>query len=75
MTIDKLFYPRGVAIVGSMGDGKLGNVLLKQVLDGGYKNIAAINPKSQGAYGIPGFRSLIPVFLSTLQLSFRRHSQ
>jgi len=61
MTISKLFYPRGVAVFGSMADGKLGFELVRQIVDGGYGSVVAINPKSQGAFNIPGYDSLSKV--------------
>jgi acetyltransferase len=74
MGIDRLFYPRKVAVVGSMSTGKLGYELANQILAGGFKNLIAVNPKAQGlgqGYGlteghglthgaaaIPGFRTI-----------------
>ena len=55
MTIDKLFYPRGVAVVGSASEGRLGYELIRQVLDGGYQDVFAVNPKAQGAFSAPGY--------------------
>jgi len=50
-----LFYPRGVAVVGSTSEGKLGYELIRQILDGGYRNLFAVNPKAQGVFSIPGY--------------------
>jgi len=62
MTIENLFYPRGVAVAGSMSHGKLGYVLLKQLLDGGYEGgLYAVNPKGQGTLGVQGFPSVASI--------------
>lgn len=58
MSIDRLFHPRGVAVVGSTGPGKIGYELVKQIVDGGFEPVFAVNPKAQGACGVPGFASL-----------------
>ncbi len=54
------FYPRAVALIGSVGEGKLGYYLLQQMLDGGFppERIAVINPKGQGARGVAGYPSV-----------------
>jgi acetyl coenzyme A synthetase (ADP forming)-like protein len=61
MSIHSLFNPRGVAVIGSMGEGKLGYELLKQILDGGYKEVFAVNPRAQGVFNVPGFASVINI--------------
>jgi acyl-CoA synthetase (NDP forming) len=61
MSIHQLFYPRGVAIVGSMTVGKLGYELMKQVLEGGYSSVYAVNPKSQGAFSVAGFQRILDI--------------
>ncbi len=54
-----LFSPRAVALVGSVGEGKLGYYLLRQMLDGGFppQRLAVINPRGRGALGVAGFLS------------------
>ncbi len=54
-----LFTPRGVALVGSVGEGKLGYYLLRQMLDGGFppQRLAVVNPRGQGALGVAGYPS------------------
>jgi acetyltransferase len=54
-SIHNLFYPRGVAVVGSAAEGKLGYELVKQIVEGGFPQVFAVNPKSQGALGAPGY--------------------
>ena len=58
MEFTNFFNPHSVAIVGSMSPGKLGAILAGQILEGGYQGIlSAVNPKSEGALGIPGYPS------------------
>ena len=57
MGIHEFFYPRGVAVIGSVAEGKIGYELVKQILGGGYLQVFAINPKAQGALGIHGYQS------------------
>ncbi|MCL4395322.1 MAG: acetate--CoA ligase family protein [Chloroflexi bacterium] len=54
MGIQELFCPRGVAVVGSTAEGKLGYELIRQIVQGGYGQVFPVNPKAQGALGIPG---------------------
>ncbi len=58
-----LFTPRAVALVGSVGEGKLGYYLLRQMLDGGFPpaRLAVVNPKGQGALGVAGYPSVAEV--------------
>jgi acetate---CoA ligase (ADP-forming) len=56
MDFNRFFYPKAVAIIGSMSPGKLGAILAKQILEGGYGgSLAAVNPKAEGAEGISGY--------------------
>jgi acyl-CoA synthetase (NDP forming) len=57
MSLHNLFYPRGVVLVGSVSEGKLGWQVLRKILDGGYKHVYAVNPKAQGAFSVSGFKS------------------
>ncbi len=58
-----LFTPQTVALVGSVGEGKLGYYLLRQMLDGGFPpaRLAVVNPKGQGALGVSGYPSVAEV--------------
>ncbi len=58
MTLHHLFYPRNVALIGSVAEGKVGFELLRQMLKGGYRDTFAVNPKAQGALGVPGYASI-----------------
>ena len=61
MTLQNLFYPRGVAVVGSTTPGKLGYQLIRHLLDGGYENVFAVNPKAAGMDSVPGFRAVADI--------------
>jgi len=61
MTIEKLFNPRGVAVIGSASEGKLGYELIRQMLDGGYRDVFAVNPKARGALSAPGYDSVAKI--------------
>jgi len=58
MTTHHLFYPRGVAVVGSTAPGKIGYELIKKIVDGGFERVYAVNPKAQGALSAPGYTSV-----------------
>lgn len=58
MTLQHLFYPRAVALVGSVGEGKVGYELLRQMLRGGYRDAFVVNPKAQGALDVPGYAGI-----------------
>ncbi|MGD2147863.1 MAG: acetate--CoA ligase family protein [Anaerolineae bacterium] len=65
--LERLFYPRGVAVIGSTSEGKLGYELIRQMLDGGYGSdssahrIYAVNPKAQGTLGVSGYESVMRI--------------
>lgn len=61
MSIDRLFHPRGIAVVGSVSKGKLGYFILQQILEGGYSAVYAVNPKGEGAFSAPGYTSLTEI--------------
>jgi acetyltransferase len=59
MSFEQLFTPRAVAVIGSTSPGKLGAVLIKQMLDGGYEgDLLSVNPKAQGVHGVLGYVSV-----------------
>jgi acetyltransferase len=74
--LDRLFTPRGVAVIGSASEGKLGYELIRQIRDGGYglsserKRLFVVNPKAQGALGAPGYEAVahidVPVDLAVI---------
>ena len=55
---EALFHPQRVAVAGSVGEGKIGRVLIDSLLDGGFVNVVAVNPRGAGVRGVPGVRSL-----------------
>lgn len=55
MQLNELYYPRGVAVSGSVTPGKLGAVLIGRLVEGGFPHIFAVNPKAQGFGDVPGF--------------------
>lgn len=57
-SLDALFCPRGVAVIGSAAPGKIGWELIKQIVDGGYARVFAVNPKAQGALGAAGYETV-----------------
>ncbi|MFZ3079537.1 MAG: CoA-binding protein, partial [Bellilinea sp.] len=58
MDFASFFNPQSVAIIGSMSPGKLGAILTGQILQGGYRGkLCAVNPKTEGALGIPAYSS------------------
>lgn len=64
--LDHLFYPRGVAIVGSATQSKLGYELVRQVRDGGYggpegEGLYIVNPGAESALGIVGYDSVASI--------------
>ena len=61
MSLDKLFHPRGVAVIGSASPGKIGYELIKQIVEGGYKHVYAVNPKGQGAHGVSGYSAVADI--------------
>ncbi|MBN1875590.1 MAG: hypothetical protein JXA33_15300, partial [Anaerolineae bacterium] len=58
MSIQNLFYPRGVAVIGSASEGKIGWELIRQLWAGGYRDIFAVNPRAQGAFSVPGYHAV-----------------
>jgi len=61
MSLHSLFYPRGVAVVGSTSEGKIGWELIRKMLAGGYERIFAVNPKAQGAFDVPGYDAVTKI--------------
>jgi len=61
MNLQSLFYPQGVAVVGSTSEGKIGYELIRQILEGGYREVYAVNPKGQGAFSVPGYDATVRI--------------
>jgi len=58
MTLQSFFTPRGVAVIGSTAEGKIGYELIKQLREGGFDCAYAVNPRAQGACGARGFTAV-----------------
>lgn len=61
MGMRELFYPRGVAVFGSVSEGKLAGILIRQALQAGYEKVFAVNPKGAGIEGVAGHTSLAEI--------------
>jgi acyl-CoA synthetase (NDP forming) len=63
--LDSLFFPRGVVVVGSTAPGRLGYQLARQLVEGGFQQVFAVNPRAQGvSFGsshVPGYAALAEV--------------
>lgn len=57
MSMQELFAPRGVVVAGSASEGKLGNILIKRLIENGYYNVYAVNPKAVGVGSVVGYAS------------------
>ena len=53
-----LFEPRSVAVYGSVSPGKIGRVLIDQLIEGGYAEVVAVNPKGLGTHDVSAVGSL-----------------
>lgn len=62
-SLKEFFEPSTIAVVGaSREQGKIGNTLLKNIIDAGYKGkIFPINPKAQEILGLKAYPSIIEV--------------
>jgi acetyltransferase len=50
-----------VAVIGSVSRGKLGYQLIRQLVDGGFELVVAVNPGGRGLDDVPGYTSLTHV--------------
>ncbi len=58
MVYEDLFYPKGVAVIGSATPGKLASVILGRLEEGGCPHLYAVNPKGKAVGSAPGYRSV-----------------
>ena len=58
MEFQNLFYPKAIAVFGSASEGKLANVLINRLLDGGMERVFAVNPKAISVRTAKGCASL-----------------
>lgn len=61
--LEAMFSPKGVAVYGSAAPGKLANVLVHRIVEGGLKDVYAVNPKGLGVedLGVPGYTTIADV--------------
>ncbi|MFW6135733.1 MAG: acetate--CoA ligase family protein [Chloroflexota bacterium] len=59
--MQSLFYPRGTAVIGSASEGKLGYELIRQLVEGGYEPVFAVNPRAKGAFGVAGYDAVAEI--------------
>ncbi|MGV3740971.1 MAG: acetate--CoA ligase family protein [Burkholderiaceae bacterium] len=59
-SMKKIMQPKSIAVIGaSSEDGKIGNSVMKNLINGGYKgNIYPINPKADKILGYPAYKSV-----------------
>ena len=62
-SIQRLLYPRSVAVVGASNDaGKVGHAVFANLLRGGFDGtLYPINPESRHVGGVPAYRSVLDV--------------
>ena len=75
MVLDRLFYPRTVAVFGSVKEGKIAHQIVTQMVRVGYSGrLVAVNPKADSPDGFPqvaafaGARSIGGIDLAVLAL-------
>ena len=61
--MNRVFHPKAVAVVGaSAEDGKIGNSVMKNLINGGYKgNIYPVHPKADKILGRKVFKSVLDI--------------
>ncbi|MDA8368393.1 MAG: acetate--CoA ligase family protein [Nocardiopsaceae bacterium] len=61
--MDRIFKPRSIAIIGASNEaGKIGNSVIKNIVDGGYAGaVYPVNPKSDEVYGYTSYTSIADV--------------
>ena len=61
--LDKILKPRSIALIGaSETKGKLGNIIFRNLIDGGFAGpIYAVNPKYRTVYGRKSFESVVDI--------------
>lgn len=61
--LEAMFSPKGVAVYGSAAPGKLANVLVHRIVEGGLRDVYAVNPKGLGVedLGVPGYTTIADV--------------
>jgi acyl-CoA synthetase (NDP forming) len=59
--MNRVFHPRAVAVIGaSDADGKIGNSVMKNLINGGYKGtIVPVHPKNEQILGVQAYKSVL----------------
>lgn len=62
-TLTKIYHPRGVAVIGASNvEHKWGHVLLKRILEGGYRGkVYPVNPRGGVILGLEAYKSLMEI--------------
>jgi len=62
-SMNRIMKPRSIAVIGASNeDGKIGNSVMKNLINGGYKGeIYPINPKADEVLGVKAFKSISDV--------------
>jgi acyl-CoA synthetase (NDP forming) len=62
-SIQRLLYPRSVAVVGASNDpGKVGNAVFTNLLRGGFDGtLYPVNPEARHVGGVPAYRSVLDI--------------
>lgn len=61
MNLDVMFSPKSVAVFGSAAKGKLANVLVHRLMEGGMEKIYAVNPKCMDVENVKGYVSVLDI--------------
>lgn len=61
MNLDVMFSPKSTAVFGSASPGKLANVLVHRLMEGGMETIYAVNPRGLGVEAVPGYTSILEI--------------
>ncbi len=59
--MNRIFHPKAVAVIGASDqDGKIGNSVMKNLINGGYKGtIVPVHPKNAEVLGVQAYKSIL----------------
>ena len=62
-SMNRIMKPRGIAVIGASDqDGKIGNSVMKNLINGGYKGeIYPVNPKSDEVLGVKAYKAITDI--------------
>ncbi|GAB3747022.1 acetate--CoA ligase family protein [Nocardiopsis nanhaiensis] len=62
-SMERIFKPRSIAVIGASNeDGKIGNSVMRNIIDGGYEGeVHPVNPKAPEVYGRTSYKSISDV--------------